>query len=112
MNFAQCFDDLERWRDGLRRERTGAEVIREIEDRIERESDPFVRQLLQRFLADEHDAQGNPEAAHAVRHAHPEGEIYRWCDDWRNERWEDDLVPALEERIRQESHPLKLHALR
>jgi hypothetical protein len=112
MSYAQRFDDLERWRDGLRRERGGPEVIRQIEDRIKSETDPRLIQILNRFLADEHDAQGNPEAADAVRRADPEQEILRWRDDWRERRSEDDLLAALEERIQQERHPLKLRALR
>lgn len=112
MNYAQCFDDLERWRDRLRRERSGPEVIRQIEDRIKQESDPLLMQILGRFLADEHDAQGNPAAADAVRRADPEQEILRWRDDWRERHAENDLVRALEDRVQQEFNPLKLHALR
>jgi hypothetical protein len=112
MSYAQRFDDLERWRDGLRRERSGPEVIREIEDRIRREFDPFLIQILYRFLADEHDAQGNPEAADRVRRADPEQEILRWRDDWLERHAGDDFVRTLEGRIQQESNPLKLRALR
>ena len=112
MSYAESFDDLERWRDRLRRERSGPEVIRQIEDRIKREFDPLVMQILRRFLADEHDAQGNPEAADAVRRTNPEQKILRWRDDWRERYADNDLVPALEDRIQQESNPLKLHALR
>jgi hypothetical protein len=112
MSYAQRFDDLERWRDGLRRERSGPEVVREIEDRIRREFDPFLIQILHRFLADEHDAQGNPEAADRVRRTDPEQEILRWRDDWLERHAGDDFVRTLEGRIQQESNPLKLRALR
>jgi hypothetical protein len=112
MSYAQSFDDLERWRDGLRRERTGPEVIRRIEDRIKREADPRLMQILHRFLADEHDVQGNHEAADAVRRADPEQEIHRWREDWCELHPDDDLVSVLEVRVPHERHPLKLHALR
>jgi len=112
MNYAQRFDEIENWRDGLRRERTGREVIREIEARIGRESDPRVKQILCRFLAHEHDALGEREAAEAVRRADPEQEILRWRDDWRELHTDDQLVRAIEDRIQQEPHPLKIHALR
>jgi len=112
MSYAQYFDDVERWRDGLRRERSGPEVIREIENRIERESDSLLIQILHRLLADEHDAQGNREAADTVRRAEPDQEILRWRDDWREQHAESDFVRALEDRIQQESRPLALQALR
>src|SRR5262249_8229670 len=73
---------------------------------------PLLMQILHDFLAEEYDAQGNSEAADAVRRADPEQEIFRWRDDWRDRYPAEDLVPVLEERIRQESHPLKRHALR
>jgi hypothetical protein len=112
MNYAERFDEIEDWLGGLRRERASREVIREIEDRIERESDPRVMQMLCRFLAREHDARGDREAAEAVRRADPKQEIVRWRDDWRERHPDDQLVRAVEDRIRQEPHPLKLQALR
>lgn len=112
MRYAESFNELDGWRDGLRREQAGPEVIRQIEDRIERESDPLILQILHDFLAEEHVAQGNPEVADAIRRADPEQDIYRWHDEWRDRQQEGDILPALEERIRDESHPLKLRALR
>jgi hypothetical protein len=111
MGYAESFNEIERWRDDLRRTHAGDAIVRAFEGRIEGESDPRKLQILNWFLADEHIAQGNRAAAEELRKRDPTREIYRWYDDW----WEnepDDVVPAIEGRIRHESHPLKLSALR
>lgn len=111
MGYPDSFNEIERWRDELRRTHGSDAIVRAFEERIEGESDPQRLQILNRFLADEHIGRGNREAAEEVGRRDPMYEIYRWYDDWWDNEL-DDVVPAIEERIRQESHPLKLSALR
>jgi uncharacterized protein DUF3658 len=111
MGYSESFNEIEGWRDELRRTHAGDAIVRAFEDRIEAEADPQKRQILNCFLADEHIAQGNRAAAEDVHSREPTQDIYRWYDDW----WDnepDDVVPAIEARIRHESHPMRLGALR
>jgi hypothetical protein len=83
-----------------------------MEKRIEDESDPHRLEILNWFLANEHMAQGNEAAADAVRRRNRTDEIYRWHEEWRQNEPEIDIIPAIEERVQTETHPLRLHALR
>jgi hypothetical protein len=83
-----------------------------IETRIQQELDTTRLRILNFFLADEHAAQGHYAAAEAIRDKDPVREIHRWCDELRQEHGEADVIPFLEQRIRRESHPMKLRALR
>jgi hypothetical protein len=63
------------------------------------------------FLAGEYEAQGNQAAVEAVRRRDPVEEIHRWHQEW----WQNppvDIITVLEDRIRRETHPLRLQALR
>jgi hypothetical protein len=112
MGYLESFNELERWWDELRLVLDGEELIRAIEDTIAGESDPGRVEILNRFLAQEHAAQGNHAAAEAVFRRDPGYAILRWCQSWRRNTPEIDLVPVLEQRIRDETNPARLHALR
>jgi hypothetical protein len=111
VGYAEVFDQINRWRDELRRAHPGGSVIRFLKGEIARESDPQRVEILSWFLADEHIAQGNPDAAEAVRRRRPSQEIFRWYDHWY-ENEPGDIIVAIDERIRHETHPIKLGALR
>ncbi len=112
MGYSESFNELEQWRDELRRSLSGDGTISAIEARIAQEADPDRLLILDRFLAQEHAALGHHAAAAAIRARRPDQEILRWHDDWRESHLESDVVAALEERIRGEAHPLRLHTLR
>jgi hypothetical protein len=112
VGYPETFDELERWRDELRQTVSGDAIIRAFEDRISRESDPKRVMILESFLIEEHVAQGNERAAEEVRRRDPVMAIYRWHDNWVREHPGIDIIPALEARIRHESHPLRLGTLR
>jgi len=112
MGYPESFNELEQWRNQLRGSLAGAEIIRAIEARMAGEADPERREILEGLLLQEHVAQGNSAAVEEARARDPIREIYRWRDEWRESDRETDVVPALEERIRTEQHPAKLHALR
>jgi hypothetical protein len=112
MGYPESFNELEAWRSELRRSLAGAELIRAIEERIARETDPERRHILEHLLLQEHVAQGNSAAVEAIRARDPMREIHRWRDEWRESHRELDIVPALEERIRTEQHAGRLRALR
>jgi hypothetical protein len=76
MSYPESFNELEGWRDELRRTLSGGDLIRAIEGRIESESDPVRLRILNFFLADEHIAQGNEAAAAAIRAKDPIEEIH------------------------------------
>ena len=112
MGYPESFNELEQWRDALRTSLSGEAVIHAIEARIAGESDPDRLQILDHLLAQEHAAQGNHEAARAIRARRPDQEIYRWHDAWRESHRDGDVVAALEQKIASETHPQKLHVLR
>jgi len=112
MNFQQSFDEIDEWQHELRRTHAGSAIIRAIENRIEHESDPVRLRILNFLLADEHIAQGNEAAAEAIRRQDPCWEIDSWYDAWPQSNPESDIVPVIEERIRRETHPMKLSTLR
>lgn len=112
MAFPEIYDELDRWRDGLRRNHAGDALIRAIEERIDRESDPTRLEILIRFLAQEHIAQGDQAAASAALRRDPVCEIDRWYEQLRRNAPDIDIIAALEEQVRHESDARKLHALR
>jgi hypothetical protein len=112
MNYPESFNELESWRDELRRTLSGGDLIRAIEGRIESESDPVRLRILNFFLADEHIAQGNEAAAAAIRAKDPIEEIHCWHAEWRQANGSADIIPILKSRISRESDPMKINALR
>src|SRR5262245_44279239 len=112
MNFQQSFDEIDEWQHELRRTHAGAAIIRAIEDRIEHESDPVRLRIFNFLLADEYIAQGNQAAADAIRHKDPCWEIDSWYDAWPQSNPGGDIIPAIEDKIRRETHLMKLSTLR
>jgi len=112
MNYPDAFDQLEKWRDELRRSLSSGDLIDAIEDRIGRESDPVRLRILNFFLADEHLAQGNQSAVLAIRSKDPIAEVHHWHHEWRRANEGADILPVLKDRIGRESHPFKISALR
>jgi hypothetical protein len=112
MGYPESYNELEQWRDELRRSRSGAEIIRAIEGRIAGEGDPERGDILNRLLLQEHLAQGNSAAAEEIRARDPSRQIYRWHEGLRESDNEIEIIAAIKERIRTESHPVSLHALR
>lgn len=112
MGYPETYSALDRWRDELRRTQAGDALICAMEERIARESDPTELEILLGFLAQEHIARGDQAAADAVLRRDPVCEIHLWYDEWRRTAPEVDVIPALEERIRNESDQRRLHALR
>jgi hypothetical protein len=112
MGYPESFNELERWWDTLRLVSDGDAVIHALQDRIGQESDPERRHILHAFLHQEYIAQGRQEAADAIRGLDPVEQIQRWYDAWRREARDVDIVPALEERIRNAPDAASLHHLR
>ncbi|HUI96433.1 MAG TPA: hypothetical protein VLX44_11815 [Xanthobacteraceae bacterium] len=112
MNYPETYNALHRWRDELRQTHAGDALIQAIEERIAREADPTVFEILIGFLAREHVARGDRAAAEAARRRDPAYEIHRWYDQRRRDVPDTDLVVALEERIRNEMDPRQLQTLR
>jgi hypothetical protein len=112
MGYPEIYNEIDQWRDELRRSHSGSAVVRAIEERLARETDPTAQEILNHFLGQEHVALGNIDAANAVRRRHPADEVYRWRDEWLESGPEIDLVAALEQKIANERHPKRLHALR
>jgi hypothetical protein len=67
---------------------------------------------LNRFLAHEHEAQGNEAAAAALRAKDPYREISDWYMECRRTNPGASTIPVLEERLRHETHPSKVSMLR
>jgi hypothetical protein len=111
MTFPETYNELEKWRDGVRRTLSRPDLIRAFESRIERESDTDKLRILNVFLAREHIAQGNQAAADAIHHNDPLAEIHRWHDEWRQANPDADIIPVLASTIRRECHPTKRVAL-
>ena len=112
MGYPESFNEIDRWCEELRRTHVGADLVRALEERIETESDPERLQILNWFLASEYEAQGNKAAVQAIHRRDPTAEIHRWHQDWLQSQPDTDIIPVLEDRIRRETHPSRLHALR
>jgi len=112
MGYPESFNELERWWDRLCLASDGDAVIRAIEDEIGSESEPVRRRILFRFLYQEYVAQGRQDAADAIRGFDPSEQIHRWYNEWRRNAPDVDIIPALEDRIRNETDAVKLHELR
>lgn len=112
MGYPEDFNELERWWDTLRLASDGDAVIHSIEDRIAQESGRERREILYRFLYQEYLAQGRQDAAKAIRGLDPVESIHRWYREWRRQTRDIDIVPALEERIRNETDAARLQHLR
>jgi len=112
MGYPESYNELEHWRDELRRSLSKAEIVQAIESRIARESDPERRHILDRFLLQEHIAQGNSAAAEEVRARDPIERIHRWRDECRQGDREAEIIGAIEDRIRTEAHAASRHVLR
>jgi tetratricopeptide (TPR) repeat protein len=112
MAYPESFNEIDRWCQELRRTHVGEDIVRALEERIEAESDPDRLHILNWFLAGEYEAQGNEAAAESVRRRDPVEEIYLWHQEWQQSQPDMDIIPAIEDRIRRESHPSRLHVLR
>jgi protein-disulfide isomerase-like protein with CxxC motif len=112
MGYPESYNELEQWWDRQRLISDGDALIRVIEDTIVAESEPDRVGILNRFLAQEHLARGNQAAADAVFRRDPAAAISLWCRSLREGAPDVDIVPILQQRIRDETYPAKLHALR
>jgi len=112
MNYPDSYNELEKWRDELRQTVAPADRIRAMEDRIKHESDQVRLDILKRLLAREHIAQGNPDAAAAIRAADPFDQVHRWIEEWFKANPDADIIPVLQEKLRTEPHSAKIRALR
>jgi hypothetical protein len=112
MGYPETFNELDQWREELRRSLSGAEIIKAIEEWIAQEEDSDRLLILDRFLLQEHIALGNHAAVEAINARDPELQIHRWHDRWREEHIDTDIVAAFEEKIRGETHPVRLRTLR
>jgi len=112
MGYPQSFNEIDRWCEELRRTHVGADLVRALEERIDAESDPERLQILNWFLAGEYEAQGNEAAVEAIHRRDPAAEIHRWHQEWQQSQPDTDIIPVLEDRIRRETHPSRLHTLR
>src|SRR4030081_1530033 len=48
----------------------------------------------------------------AIPRRDPAAEIHRWHQEWQQSQPDTDIIPVLEDRIRRETHPSRLHGLR
>jgi hypothetical protein len=112
MDYQGVLDELFRWRDGLHRTRRGIDVIRAIEERIEVESGTLILQPLYFMLAQEHEAQGNYDAAETIRLQDPINEVYRWYEDVERTSVGIEAIRVLKERIDGESDVAKRRELK
>lgn len=110
--YRDAYNEIDAWRAEVRQTQTSDDIIRALEERIERTSDPATLAVLTLFLAQEHFARGDPVAAEAARRRDPVYAIHCWYNEWDRHTPDLDIIPALEERIRNESEPGKLHILR
>ena len=100
-----------RWHNELLRTLSGVEVIHAIEERIATESDPKKLWILKFALAKEHEAQGNQIAANAIYNNDPGQQAHDWLRELRRTHVDIDIIPAIEQRIKNESDAAKLRIL-
>jgi hypothetical protein len=112
VGYSESFNEIDDWCHELRRTHVGADLVRALEKRIDTEPDPERLQILNWFLAGEYEAQGNEAAVEAIRRRDPSEEIHRWHQEWQQRQPDTDIIPVLEDRIRRETHPSRLHVLR
>jgi hypothetical protein len=112
MGYPESFNEIDGWCQELRRTHVGEDMVHALEKRIEAETDDERLRILNGFLYDEYEAQGNEAAARAVRCRDPAMEIHDWHYEWMKNPPEIDIIPVLEDRIGGETHPARLHALR
>src|SRR5258706_12638211 len=105
MGYPESFNEIDGWCQELRRTHVGEDMVHALEKRIEAERDDQRWQILNWFLASEHEAQGNEAASRAVRSGDPAMEIHDWHDEWMKKPPNIDIIPVLEDRIRGERHP-------
>jgi hypothetical protein len=112
MSYSEFFNELEQWRDGLRARLSPDAVIRALEQRYDQEIDPDRQNILNFLLVREHLVQGRPEAAEALQSRDADLQVRDWYMALRKGDREADLIPIIEERLRRETHPRKVRALR
>lgn len=110
--FPECFNELDEWRDRLRRSFTPEAVIHEIEGRLQRESDPRRQHILNIFLREEYAAQGNDAAVADLREKDRVLQIHRWHTELHLARDGTDIIAMLKNKIVGEKDPQCLRALR
>jgi hypothetical protein len=108
----KALKEIYRWRDDLHRTRSGADVIRAMEQRIQGETDERKLKPLYFMLAQEHEAQGNYAAAEAIYRQDPLDEVYRWYEQVERVGAGMDTIGALKERIDSEAVPIKRRELK
>jgi tetratricopeptide (TPR) repeat protein len=74
--------------------------VRAIQERIQVESDPVKLRILKFALADEYEAQGNKASADALYREDPRDEAHYWYNDLLKTHEHDEIIEAIEERIR------------
>src|SRR3981189_3208745 len=112
MGYPESFNEIDRWCEELRRTHVGADLVRALEERIETESDPERLQILNWFFAGEYEARATEAAGEAIPRRDPAAEIHRWHQEWQQSQPDTDIIPVLEDRIRRETQPSRLHGLR
>jgi|SRR5215470_7798311 len=105
-------NEITDWHDELRRTRSGIEIIRAIEERIEKETDPVMRWHLNGVLGEEHAAQGDHAAAQEIRQQDPRHEIGQWYRELVMGNRRRKIAPIIEKRMEGESDWLVLSELR
>jgi hypothetical protein len=111
MGYPESYNELDAWWQDLRRSHAREGVVRALEQRLDAELDADRFEILSCFLHQEYEAQGNQAAMEALLRRRPCDDIVRWHQEW----WRNppaDIIPVLEQRIRRETHPSRLHLLR
>ncbi|HEX4552746.1 MAG TPA: DUF3658 domain-containing protein [Xanthobacteraceae bacterium] len=111
MGYPETYNGLNAWRQDLRRSHARDDMVRALEQRLDAESDPERFEILSAFLHQEYEAQGNQAAMEALRRRQVCDDIISWHQEW----WQNppvDIIHVLEDRIRRETHPSRLHLLR
>ena len=100
------------WHDELRRTRSGIDIIRAIEEKINKEADSVTRWHLNDVLAEEHAAQGNHAAAREIRQRDPRYEIGQWYRELVMSNRGRKITPMIEKRMEGESNRMVFEELR
>ena len=105
-------NEIIEWQDELRRTLSGVDIIRAIEERMEKETDPIKFWHLNGVLGEEHEAQGNHAAAREIWRRDPRYDIGNWHLELVKANRRRKITPVIEQRMEQESDRLRLEELR
>jgi hypothetical protein len=100
------------WYHELRHKRSGTEIIRAIEERMENEADPVKFWHLNGVLGEEHEAQGNRAQAQEIWRRDPGYEIGCWHRDLVMSNRGRPITPMIEKRMKEETDTFRLRELR